>query len=81
MIIPLLKKRKGAWVTQLSVQLLIFGSGHDLRVVSLSPESGSVLGTESAWDSLSPSFSAPPHFVSKEREREREKRKIRRVSG
>ena len=33
-----------------------FGSGHDLRVVRLSPTLGSVLGMEPAWDSLSPSF-------------------------
>ena len=34
-------------LSQLSVQLLIsFGSGHDLRVVRLSPKSGSVLSVE-----------------------------------
>ena len=29
-----------------------FGLGHDLRVMGLSPESGSVLGGESAWHSV-----------------------------
>ena len=32
---------------------LNFGLGHDLTVVRSSPTSGSVLGTELAWDSLS----------------------------
>ena len=33
------------WLSQLSIQLLI-GSGHDLKVVRLGPESGSMLGTK-----------------------------------
>ena len=37
-----------------------FSSGHDLRVMRLSPVSSSVLGMESAWDSLSLPPSAPP---------------------
>ena len=37
---------------------LDLGSGHDLRAVRLSLVSGSALGMEPAWDSLSPS--APP---------------------
>ena len=48
-----------AWVAQsLKCPALDFGSGHDLTVVSLSPMSGSVLGVDLAWDSLS--LSAPP---------------------
>ena len=39
---------------------LDFGSGQGPRVVGLSPMSGSVLSAELAWDSLSPSPSAPP---------------------
>ena len=34
-----------------------FGSGHDLRVVGLSPVLGSALGMEPAWDSISLSLS------------------------
>ena len=43
----------GAWVAQ-SVEHLTFGfgSGHDPRVVGLSPMSGYMLSTEPAWDSL-----------------------------
>ena len=37
----------GTWVAQL-VKPLDFGSGHDLRVVRLSPTLGSVLGMEPA---------------------------------
>ena len=39
---------------------LDFGSGHDLRVMRLSPALGSVLRVEPALDSLFPSPSAPP---------------------
>ena len=53
---------RGAWVAQLvKHQTLSFGSRHDLTVnetelhVKLCTDS-----TESAWDSLSPSLSAPP---------------------
>ena len=39
----------GAWVAQLVKQLTLgFSSGHDLRVMRLSPTSGSMLGMESA---------------------------------
>jgi len=38
---------------------LDFGLGHDLRVMRSSPLSGSLLGVEPAWDSLSTSPSAP----------------------
>ena len=38
---------------------LDFGSGHYLRVVRSSPELGSVLSVEPAWDSLSLSLSLP----------------------
>ena len=44
----------GAWVAQLlTCSTLDFGSGHDLTVVESSPMSGSVLGVQPAWDSLS----------------------------
>ena len=51
--------RGGAWVAQ-SVEHLALGfcSGHGLRVVGLSPASGSVLSEEFA--SLSPSAPPPP---------------------
>ena len=40
---------RGSWVAQLVKHLTPdFGSGHDLRVVSSSPASGSLLGMESA---------------------------------
>ena len=50
----------GAWVAQ-SVKCLTpdFVSGHDLTVMRSSHMSGSVLGVEPAYDSLSPSPSAP----------------------
>ena len=39
----------GAWVAQLVEHLTLdFGSGHDLRVMRLSPGSGFTLGMESA---------------------------------
>ena len=39
----------GDWVSQLVKQMTLdFSSGHDLRVMSLSPKSGSVLGVEPA---------------------------------
>ena len=55
------KKMRGAWVAQSVEHLTLdFGSGHDLRVVRSSPLSGSMLGVESAWDSLfSFSFATP----------------------
>ena len=38
-----------------------FGSGHDLTVCGFEPRVGLCAGiTEPAWDSLSPSLSAPP---------------------
>ena len=40
---------QGAWVTQsVEHQILDFGSGHDPRVVELSPVSGSKLSVEPA---------------------------------
>ena len=52
----------GTWVAQLVKCLsLDISSGCDLAVVRPSPRSGSVLGTESAWDSLS---SHPPPTLS-----------------
>ena len=40
------------------------GSGHDLTVREFEPPIGLCVGsTESAWDLLSPSLSAPPLFT------------------
>ena len=39
---------------------LDFGSGHDLRVLRLTPELGSVLHMKPSWDSLSPLPSTLP---------------------
>ena len=50
----------GAWEAQAVKHLpLDFGSSHDLRVMRLSPASGSTLSMKSAWDSLLPSASHP----------------------
>ena len=41
--------------------ILGFGFGHDLTVQEFEPQVGLCTdGVESAWDSLSPSLSAPP---------------------
>ena len=48
------------WVQSAKCPTLDFSSGHDLRVLASSLESGSVLGMENAWSSLSPSLSTPP---------------------
>ena len=49
------------WVAQLvKCPTLDFSSGHDLRVMGLSPESGSTLSGKSLGDTLSFSFS--PHL-------------------
>ena len=51
-------RRAGVPVAQsVKPSILDFGSGHDLTVVRLSPTSGSMLGGEPAWDSLSLSLS------------------------
>jgi len=44
------ERRKGmsGWLSQLDVGTPDFVSGHDLRVVRSSPQSGSILGMESA---------------------------------
>ena len=55
------------WLSQLSVGLLIFGSGHDLRVMRSSPTSGLVLGVEPAWGSLSHAFPLPPLEIIKKK--------------
>ena len=40
------------------------GSGHDLTIVRMCPESGSVLSMEEpTWNPLSPSVSAPPSLI------------------
>ena len=44
---------RGPWVAQLVKRLTFdFDSGHDLKVLELSPASGFVLNEESAGDSL-----------------------------
>ena len=52
----------GAWVTQSVERLTLdFGSGHDLIVREIEPHIRfHADGAEPAWDSLSPSLSAPP---------------------
>ena len=51
----------GTWVAQLVKCLTLdLSSGHDPRVVRLSPVFGSVLGMELASDSFSPSPASPP---------------------
>ena len=53
----------GAWVAQLvKPPTLDFCSGHDLRVMRLSPAWGSMLGMEPAKDSLCPS-ATPRHLL------------------
>lgn len=67
MIIIIFKnlRNRGAWVSWLSTRLLILAVGHGLRVMGLSPTSGSALSQESAGESLSPSPSVPPLSLSK----------------
>ena len=49
------------WLSQLSVPILDFGSGHDLAVREFEPRIGlRADSAEPAWDSLSPSLLAPP---------------------
>ena len=57
---------RDTWVAQ-SVECPTrnFSSGGGLQVVWLSPELGSVLGVEPAWDSLSPSLSICPSPCSR----------------
>ena len=50
-------KDRGAWVAQsVKCPTLDFSSGHDLTAPRVD-------STESTWDSLSPSLSAPPPLV------------------
>ena len=59
---------RGAHVAQLVKCLTLdFSSGQDLRVLRWSPALGSVLGPETAWDSLSASPSAPSPSLKKKR--------------
>ena len=64
----------GAWMAQLGKHLILdFGSGHDLMVRKFEPHVGLCTNSvEPAWNSLSPSFSAPPpqkkYLPKKERE-------------
>ena len=69
---------RDAWVAQsVECPTLGFGSGHDLRVVRLSPASGSALSGESVCDSLSPSpLPYPPLLHSLLRARARAHSKI-----
>ena len=50
---------------------LDFGSGHDPSAMGLSLSSGSVLNTEPAYDSLSPSAHLPSLCSQKKKERKR----------
>ena len=55
----------GTWVAQsVGCPALDFGQGGGLRIMGWSPESGSVLRGESAWDSPSPSAPPPLHALS-----------------
>ena len=56
------KKGRGTWVTQLVKCLTLgFNSDHDLIVHEIKPHIRlCAVNMESAWDSLSPSLSAPP---------------------
>ena len=52
--LSLLNLSWGSWIAQsVKCGTVGFSSGHDLRVMRLSPACGSMLSTESAWDSLS----------------------------
>ena len=53
---------KGAWVAQsVKCPTLDFSSGHNLMVHEFEPHVGfHADGVEPAWDSVSPSLSAPP---------------------
>ena len=55
----------GTWVAQsVTNPTLGFGSGHNLTVGGIKPRVGLCADSmEPAWDSLSPSFSAPPLLV------------------
>ena len=56
------KKVRGAWVApSVKCEALDFGSGHGLKVCEFEPGIGlHADSAEPAWDSLSPSLSAPP---------------------
>ena len=51
------------WLSHLSIQLVIWAQVMIPGAVGSSLTSGSVLSLEPAWDSLSPSLSAPPSLV------------------
>lgn len=51
-------------LSQLTILTLDFVSGHDLRVVGLSPALGSMLNGESPWDSLSSPAPPPEHALA-----------------
>ena len=55
----------GVWVTQLvRYMTLDFGSGHGFMVCEFKPHVGLCTDSmEPAWDSLSPSHSAPPPLM------------------
>ena len=57
------KRRASRWLSLVKQLTLDFASGHDLRVMRLSPMLGSMLGMESA-KILSLSLSAPPQSTS-----------------
>ena len=54
----------GAWVAQsVKCPILDFSSRHDLMVCEFKNHNGFRADTKPAWDSLSPSLSAPPPFI------------------
>ena len=48
-----IKRKEGSWVAQLSSQLLVFSSGHDLEIMRSRHISSSVLSVKSVSDSFS----------------------------
>lgn len=71
-----------AWVAQLVVHQLSFGSGHDRRVLRLSPACSPVLSVELASDSLFLSICpAPLTYSISKRKRKRRKKKESQEKG
>ena len=63
----------GDWVSQLVKRpTLDFGSGHDFTVHEFKPHLGLCADSmEPAWDSLSPSLSAPPLLKKKRKQKQK----------
>ena len=64
-VFPMINNPRGAWVAQSAKRpTLDFCSGQDLTVREFEPHIGLCADSaEPAWDSLSPSLSAPPLLV------------------